>query len=133
MDQYQVAEVVDRCLQAWSLYRPGVLRVRRFADGALAVSCWRGEFLSEEVEGFSLNVAENGICYLLDIKLQEKHRGQGYGDALYKILEEVARELGCSQIRQTPSGWTRTGETRKDYLMRRGWLNGGIEVFKELV
>ena len=137
-DWKRATEIVDQQLRAWSLYNPGCLRVRTLSAGLLTVSCWRGEMLSDEVEGFSLNVNNEGICYLLEIRLREENRGKGYGDALYKVLEEVARALGCHQIRQTPSGWCRTpeglsSETRKAYLMRRGWVDAGLDVYKDLL
>lgn len=73
--------------------------------------------------------------YLLSISIPPSMRNQGHGSSLYSVIERIAASLGCSEIRQTPSGWTPRGETRRAYLNRRGWLNddvGQIEVFKPL-
>ena len=75
---------------------------------------------------------QDGIFYLLKIKLPEALRGQGLGDKLYRCIEQAARNCGCTEIRQTPSGWTKTGETRLSYLLRRGWIEESHEVYKEL-
>jgi GNAT superfamily N-acetyltransferase len=75
---------------------------------------------------------ELGICYLLHIAIEPEHRGKGHGAALYEIVEGIAKSLGCKEVRQTPSGWTHTGETRMRYLVRRGWHPDGAEVVKRI-
>lgn len=78
------------------------------------------------------NIDPAGVFYLLTIFLPEHHRGQGHGAALYLAIEDIARELKCVRIQQTPSGWTHTGEDRMNYLLRRGWKPyGDEEVIKE--
>lgn len=72
-------------------------------------------------QGFDLNVAHNGVCYLVHLRLREEQRGQGHGADLYERLVRLAGELGCATIQQTPSGSTPRGESRQDYLVRRGW------------
>ena len=60
-------------------------------------------------------------------------RGRGIGEGMYGSVEGIAREMGSSRIRQTPSGWTLHGETRRDYLKRKlGYVNVGLEVEKIL-
>jgi len=73
---------------------------------------------------------KGGVLYLLFIQLAREHRHKGYGDLLYKVVERMAVETGCDEVRQFPSGGTET-TTREEYLVRRGWhpdANG--EVFK---
>jgi hypothetical protein len=74
-----------------------------------------------------------GDCfYLLTISIPESMRNVGHGSSLYTVIEHIAASLGCSEIRQTPSGWTGRGDLRRVYLHRRGWLSDGAEVFKRL-
>jgi hypothetical protein len=74
-----------------------------------------------------------GDCfYLLTISIPESMRNVGHGSSLYMVIEHIAAALGCSEIRQTPSGWTGCGDLRRVYLHRRGWLSDGAEVFKRL-
>lgn len=72
--------------------------------------------------------------YLLWILLPTRMRCQGHGSSLYSVIERIAAALGCSEIWQTPSGWTPKGDTRRSYLHRRGWLDdvAHVEVFKRL-
>jgi hypothetical protein len=72
------------------------------------------------------------VFFILHIQLNVAKRGIGLGDSLYKAMIDVASEIGCREIRQAPSGWTGFGETREDYLVRRGWLVDGLEVFIDL-
>ena len=64
--------------------------------------------------------------------VSQEHRGKGHGNKLYQILENIAKEFGCEKIQMTPSGHTKTGETRKDYMLRRGYDDLGTEVYKKL-
>ena len=126
-------EVCQRHLGGWRLYRP-THRVR-CADIPPSTT-WIGyrTTLANQMghtTHFDLNIT-NGVCYLLDIELEKIDRGQGHGAVLYLIIEAIAVELGCREIRQTPSGRTRRGETREEYLVRRGWIKDGNEVFKRL-
>lgn len=72
------------------------------------------------------------ICYLLSIEIPPVLRGQGYGHQLYAAMERLATAAGCTEIRQTPSGRTHKGGTRREYLNRRGWIDDGLEVMKTL-
>jgi len=80
---------------------------------------------------FDINV-ERDICYLLWIELVREERGKNHGRALYGAVENIARDLGCDRVRQTPSGWTPDGKTRKDYLKNLGYVGvkGSEEVEK---
>jgi hypothetical protein len=82
---------------------------------------------------FKLNAQfDTGILYLLEIELPAFLRGKGHGAKLYDAVVEIARRLELREVRQTPSGWVHTGESREDWLLRRGWTadSSGREVFK---
>lgn len=71
--------------------------------------------------------------YLIWIEVKAEDRGKGYGDQLYKLITEIARRMGCKRIIQNPSGKSPQGETRRDYLLRRGWVpHGEDELMKAL-
>lgn len=74
------------------------------------------------------------IGYLVEIELDERRRGRGEGWSLYESIEGISRNLGCNLLRQTPSGYTFKGESRENYLMRRGYkkVPNCIEVEKIL-
>lgn len=59
------------------------------------------------------------ICYLVHIELKGSQRGHNLGKKLYEAAEDVARSIGCSKIRQFPSGKTFNGETRRDYVKKK--------------
>ena len=84
----------------------------------------------ERLNYFDLNI-EGDICYLLNIELEEKLHGMGLGKQLYSSIEEFARRERCSRVRMTPSGRAITGESRRDYIHRLGYLdvspNGEVE------
>ncbi len=61
------------------------------------------------------------ICYILWIELAEDEKGRGFGRGLYSTIENFARSYGCSMVRLFPSGWTRTGKTRLEYMMSLGY------------
>lgn len=108
-------------------------------DGWWSVSLDSGEMPHTAIPRSSTYVdinIENDVFYLLHIELDKKHRGQGYGESLYKICEDAAASLGCKTIKQTPSGWTATGDSRLQYLLKRSWqlckVPGGVVVYKDL-
>ena len=70
---------------------------------------------------FDLEI-NNNICYLLYLQLDKNSLGSGIGWSLYESIHYFAGEVGCEAVRQTPSGKTINGESRKDYLLRR-WYN----------
>lgn len=129
-DQTFVRSVVEKYLRGWEgdspLHR---LHVWRFPNGDWAVSL----NLNQHPVRFDLNI-KGDVFYILWLCLPENMRGKGIGADLYRRFEAMASELGCLQIRQTPSGWTKTGETRESYLRRRGWMkqDGSDEVYKLL-
>ena len=98
---------------------------------------WIGYFtgntpIQEEATHLDLNI-EGNICFLLSIGLDQEERGKGHGRALYKAVEEFATIIGCSSVQMTASGQTKTGETRKEYMLRLGYTPlGDIEVKKKL-
>lgn len=70
------------------------------------------------------------VAYLVGIEIPASLRGQGYGQQLYLVVEAVARELHSFYLEQTPSGTTPSGESRMDYLLRRGYVQHGISARK---
>jgi len=64
------------------------------------------------------------ICYILDIELDKRERGHGVGWSLYEAIHSFAKDFGC-RVRQTPSGWTPEGKTRREYLLERGYAPFG--------
>lgn len=65
------------------------------------------------------------VCYILSIELEKNKRGQGIGWSLYEVIHNFAREFGSKKVRQTPSGWTGQGKTRREYLLNRGYSSFG--------
>ncbi len=94
-------------------------------------SVWIGSRITNQLNLFSVNIIGD-VFYLLSIQIPAEFRGAGHGERLYRLMEVVARVFGCREIRQTPSGWTVTGETRQSYLVRRGWVIDGNEVMKTI-
>lgn len=64
---------------------------------------------------------DRDTLYGLSVWLKPQHRGQGLGQQLYEVWERLGRRLGCRRIVGYPSGWTSTGETRADYMLRHGF------------
>lgn len=79
---------------------------------------------------FDVNILGD-VFFVLNIEVEKSHRGKGNGAALYAVLEAIAKEIGCKWVQMMPSGWTGTGETRENYLIRHGYRKFGIEVIKE--
>ena len=85
-----------------------------------------------ETTHLDLNLVDN-TCFLLSIAITQEKRGKGYGRALYATVEEFALLFGSEIIQMTPSGWTKTGKTRFDYMLGLGYEPvGDIEVKKRL-
>lgn len=71
---------------------------------------------------FDLNYYEDiRTLYILYLQIDASQRGKGHGSQLYEIICNIAKELDCLVVEQTPSGWTPSGDTRVNYLIRRGW------------
>jgi len=69
--------------------------------------------------------AMDGTCYLLWIELELEKRGKGFGWQLYETVHNFARDFGCKRVRTTPSGWAFGKETRREYLLKRGYAPCG--------
>ncbi|VVB77545.1 Uncharacterised protein [uncultured archaeon] len=85
-----------------------------------------GERLSE-LKGtthFDIELIDD-ICYILYIELVEEERGMGIGWSLYETIHKFAKDYGAKKVRQTPSGWTPQGKTRRDYLLSRKYAPMG--------
>ena len=65
------------------------------------------------------------ICYILYIELEKNKRGVGDGWSLYESIHSFSKEFGSKIVRQTPSGQTFHGKTRKNYLLDRGYIPFG--------
>lgn len=132
MTTEEIIEVTRESLRAWPLFKEDHdVRCREIGDNRFWIGYRTAVDLPlRSTTHFNVNVI-CGIFYLLDIEIQEKSRGKGHGNHLYVICEDLAAKLGCTEIRQTPSGWA-NGETRLEYLMRRGWKEDGNEVFKAI-
>lgn len=131
-----VIEVVERQMQTWRIFKKTkhTFSIKAMSDTNLYIGFSNTH---EERHGdysyaqWKVNIIGD-VFYLLTISIPQRRRGKGHGATLYKVLEQIAAELGCREIRQTPSGWAPTGEDRRSYLNRRGWENDGAEVFKRL-
>jgi len=85
---------------------------------------------------FDLNIYNNSngkICYLAEIELLKSLRGKGHGKKLYKIVEDIGRDLGCNWVVMHPSGWTFDKKRRREYMETLGYKSlNEIEVGKLL-
>ena len=125
-------EIFTKRLQSHPLYKPDLLRLFHLSDDTWSIDYRLSNIPNRETEMcFSVNIIK-GIFYLLQINLPKDQRGKGHGKMLYDMLTEIARDCGCDQIRQTPSGWTHTKEPRESYLLRHGWLKSNGEVYRDL-
>ena len=77
--------------------------------------------LEDSHEGINLQF-DNKTMYLNHIQIQKRFWWRGIGSHLYQQVIKLCQLLGLECVIQTPSGWTGTGETRKDYLLRHGWM-----------
>ena len=123
--------LVRRHMKTWPLFSSH----HEIAGKDLESAVWLG-YRTEtgtylDKTGWDVNIIGD-IFYILDIRIERGNRGKGFGGFLYEVLTNIARELGCKEIRQTPSGWTFLGETRMNYLLRRGWIQDGSEAFRSL-
>lgn len=141
MRDSDMEETVRKVLADWPLYssadhvQASEFRPDRWAIGYCSDFIGRPftrDMNTAEIRPHTLDVQiEKPIFYLLSIEISPAARGKGYGQALYELCERLAKTLGCTQIRQMPSGNAGDG-TRREYLIRRGWIPDGIEVFKTI-
>src|SRR5262245_16101392 len=128
--QREHAELFRSCVKDWGLYRPehGINCIEH--PGAQnGVVHWLGYRVSGWPGVLDLEYVPGGIMYLLNIEIPKEHRGQYHGEALYLAVVRFAVVVECYQVRQTPSGVTGTGRSRKSYLVDRGWVPDGREVY----
>lgn len=129
----RIVEAMRRRMTEWPLFDPArSLYALEIGGGDIALGYNNSQTWRSDRTYWDANIIK-GRFYLLHIGVEYGQRGKGHGDALYRMLEGMAGELGCTQIRQHPSGKTATGESRRDYLIRRGWRPDGIEVYKDLL
>lgn len=129
-------EIVERHMRTWRMFKS---KKHTFSVKALSEThlCFGFANTHEMRHGddsyaqWNINLIGD-VFYVLSLSIPPRRRGKGHGDSLYRVLEQIAKEFGCREIRQTPSGWTPRGDTRRQYLNRRGWQNDGAEVFKRL-
>jgi GNAT superfamily N-acetyltransferase len=121
-------------LPEWPVYKPTHrLNLHKFHDSLHGSIAYRTtpDNIPDGTTHFDLNIVGTD-CFLLYIELEESLQGRGLGSALYKLIEDAARDGGCVRLRQTPSGWTYLGEPRMAYILRRGYERAGVEAIKEL-
>lgn len=134
-----IEATVRAVLREWPLYQEhDHVQVHPIGDGWSIMYCakFTGRPFTAEMHMadpppslLSINVTADGTkLYLLFIQVHPGYRGQGYGHQLYERVIELARRLGCKEVRQTPSGGYEDDE-RLDYLARRGWLVDDPEVY----
>ena len=132
MNCKELVDIALRHLSGWPLYQEDHKVLAREISGGwwLGYQSVQSE-LHFRYEYFDVNIIRD-IFYVLDIGIRKRFRGKGYGAALYKVLEAIAQDCQCKHVQMTPSGWTPSGETRKDYLLKRGYQKYGVEVIKPL-
>lgn len=126
----EVEAIVRQVMRSWSVYQE--------SDKIVAHNVMdRQLFLAYNVEKdyhWHANVVGD-VFYIGKLTIPDSMRGKGIGHRLYETLERVATALGCRRIQQTPVGQTPSGESRLDYLVRRGWRqthNKHYELYKRL-
>ena len=119
-DKNRVVEIVKRNVSSLPIYRDGQRVDARLLCQGVMWACYAPiPHIDHSFRtSFHLNFEEN-ICYLAEINLAKALRGKGIGEAMYKSVEGIAKEMGCRRIVQTASGQTNTGERRGDYLKRK--------------
>ncbi len=126
-----VKKTIIKSMRDWALYDQEFrIYTFRIGRGLRDISLGYGTPRYQDATYWDANVIGSKF-YLLHIQIVREYRGKGHGAALYEIIERIAAELGCREVRQHPSGTTSAGETRRSYLERRGWTSDGIEVFKK--
>jgi GNAT superfamily N-acetyltransferase len=136
LDEQEILDVVERHMQTWRCFKRNdhTFAVKLLGDRE---ACF-GFDGTCEVRHMNHRSArwraqiKGDVFYLLEIWIPQRRRHKGHGQALYEIMERIAADLACRQIRQTPSGWTARGEDRVLYLERRDWVRDGLEVYKNL-
>ena len=138
LSESMAIEVAERHMRSWKLFRKKkhTITAKMIDSGKLYLGFANTD---EERSGddsyasWKANIY-GGVFYLLSISIPQRRRGFGHGDALYKICEKIAADIGCERIQQTPSGWQMTGKLRRRYLHERGWIDlpGTSEVYKDL-
>lgn len=119
-DRNRVIEVVRRNVSDLEIYRDGQRIDSKLIGEGIVWACYAPipHKDSSLRTSFTLNL-EGNVCHLASINLAENLRGKRIGERMYRVVEQIAREMGCDRVRQEPSGWTSSGETRRDYLKRK--------------
>jgi len=129
----RLKEIAERQIRSWPLYADRhKICVRDIGNGVWLGYRTSPSNITHGTSHFDVNIIGN-VFYVLSIAVAPEGRGKGHGAALYRVLEDIASEWGCRRVQMTPSGCTSTGESRKDYLLRRGYKPyGDSEVIKVL-
>lgn len=127
------ARIVIAHLSLWPLYDSRFTPFVKTLEDRMVIQYGTGPDRWHGTD-FALNIIGD-ICYLLSIRIDEEHRGKGLGRQLYGVVENIARDLGCREVRMMPSGMTGTKESRRDYVKRLGYQDREPcgEVFKSVV
>ena len=123
-------QVVVEKLSKWDLYETTDTVICVPLEKGFSIGYWKRHGRQFGCY-FDLNTYGQTL-YLLHLEIQQPFRGCGHGRALYHTIEEIALTLGCTEVRQTPSGKTVTGKTRAEYLQALGYTIKGFEAVKEL-
>jgi len=119
LSDYEIREISLKELRKFPLFNEShFVQVSRDEDDVLFIGYRTNERSPFGKTHFDLQT-DGEICYLVDVELEKSERGKGLGKKLYEVTEEIARNIGCSKMRQYPSGTTFNGKTRKDYVQRK--------------
>jgi len=131
--------VMRGILKRFPLYHAGhtitISTNEDLAPGAVNLGYKTTEGNPDGTTHFTLQFKEDeDTCYIAWIEIEDLYKGTGLGAELYSIAEEMARQCACRRIVMHPSGRTFTGESRRDYVLRRGYrtIEGSVEVEKIL-
>ena len=108
---------------------------RRFEPNKLAIGYVAGNPLERRsiVTCFDVNLIDD-ICYLIWVNRNDKDRDKGLGRSLIKLIENLAKELGATKVRLTPSGRDTPLGTRSQLYESLGYtkINDSEELEKRL-
>lgn len=129
-------DAVRRCLVRFPLYHGGhmvIVSQAGIVPDAVTISYRTKNGSHFGTTHLSIQV-EGCTCYIVGIGLDPQYRGVGLGEELYQIAENIAVRSGCTRVVTHGSGKTAKGDTRKNYLKRRGYtdIDGSVEVEKIL-
>lgn len=119
-------------LKGWSLYKDDhEVSTRDFDKGVWIGYKTKKANQKTGTTHFDVNIIGE-VFYVLSIGVEFPQRGKGHGSSLYEVLEAIAKDAGCQRVQMLPSGQAHNGESRRSYLLRRGYREIGQEVAKDV-